>query len=129
MNRFRLIWHRIFARPVITDPMRISTRRIPDGLLLDLEDYFTYVIETIADDDDLIGLFTEVIEDRAVSREHDGWEPERLLVEKLALKVGCEVRVRGEALRRLGERMLSAAPKPSPAAVVQLPRQREAGAA
>ncbi|MDX3714365.1 hypothetical protein PV733_36670 [Streptomyces europaeiscabiei] len=133
MNRVRLYLHRLFRRPVITDPMRIYTRRLPDGLALDLEDYFTYVAETIADDDELLGLLVEIAEDRQNARnhKHDGWEPEKLLVEQLATKVGFEVRVRGEALRKLGERLLSAAPKPKPEAgvVVQLPGQRSAGAA
>jgi hypothetical protein len=133
MNRIRLILHRLFRRPVITDPMRITTRRLADGLALDLEEYCTYVIETIADDEDLLNQLMEVVEDRQNARahRHDGWEPEQLLVENLAAGVGTEVRVRGEALRRLGERLLSAAPKPKPetGAVVRLPGQRQAGAA
>lgn len=129
MNRIRLYLHRLFRRPVITDPMRFYTRRLPDGLALDLEDYFTYVVETIADDDELLGLLLEIVDDRNIAREHDGWEPEKLLVEQLATKVGFEVRVRGEALRKLGERLLSAAPKPEAGVVVQLPGQRSAGAA
>jgi len=133
MNRVRLYLHRLFRRPVITDPMRISTRRIPDGLLLDFEDYFTYVIETIADDEEILALFLEVVEDRGMARErrHDGWEPEKLLMEQLAERVGHEVPFRGKALRLLGERLLSAAPKPKTetGTVVQLPGQRQAGAA
>ena len=129
MNRVRLYLHRLFRRPVITEPMRISTRRLPDGLLLDFEDYFTYVIETIADDEELLALFLEVVEDRSVSRERDGWEPEKLLMEQLAERVGHEVPFRGKALRLLGERLLSAAPKPETGAVVHLPGQRQAGAA
>ncbi|MER5750688.1 hypothetical protein [Streptomyces sp. NPDC002088] len=133
MNRIRLALHRLFRRPVITDPMRISTRRIPDGLLLDFEDYFTYVIETIADDEEILGLFLELVEDRGMARErkHDGWEPEHLLMEQLAERVGHEIPVRGESLRKLGKRMLSAAPKPKPktAAVVSIPAQRRKGGA
>ena len=129
MNRIRLILHRLFRRPVITHPMRISTRVLPDGLLLDFEDYFTYVIETIADDEELLALFLELVEDRGLAREKDGWEPEKLLMEQLAERVGHEVPFRGEALRRLGERLLSAAPKPVAGNVVQLPGQRQAGAA
>jgi hypothetical protein len=81
MNRLRLYLHRLFRRPAITDPMRIYTRRIPDGLMLDFEDYFTYVIETIADDEDMLALFLEIVDDRNNARVHDGWEPERLYVE------------------------------------------------
>lgn len=133
MNRIRLALHRLFRKPVITDPMRISTRRLPDGLLLDFEDYFTYVIETIADDEELLALFLELVEDRGLARErkHDGWEPEQLLMEQLAERVGHEVPVRGESLRKLGERLLSAVPKSKPeqGTVVSIPRQREGGAA
>lgn len=129
MNRIRLALHRLFHRPVITDPMRIPTRRLPDGLLLDFEDYFTYVIETIADDEELLALFLELVEDRGLARDHDGWEPEKLLMEQLAERVGHEIPFRGKALRLLGERLLSAAPVLESAAVVHLPRQREAGAA
>ena len=130
MNRIRLYLHRLFRRPVITDPMRISTRRLPDGLLLDFEDYFTYVIETIADDEELLALFLELVEDRSVSRERDGWEPEKLLMEQLAERVGHEIPFRGKALRLLGERLLSAAPKPKPeGAVVSIPAQRREGGA
>lgn len=131
MNRIRLAIHRLFRRPVITEPMRIPTRPIADGLLLDFEDYFTYVIETIADDEELLALLLELVADRGLARERDGWEPEQLLVEQLAERVGHEIPVRGEALRKLGERLLSAVPKPKPVTgnVVQLPGQRQAGAA
>jgi hypothetical protein len=124
MNRVRLYLHRLFRRPVITDPMRISTRRIPDGLLLDFEDYFTYVIETIADDPELLDLFMEVVEDRSLSRKHDGWEPEQLLMERLAERVGHEVPIRGKSLAALANRLKAACPAPS----VVVPAQREAGA-
>ena len=131
MNRIRLILHRLFRRPVITEPMRISTRHIPDGLLLDFEDYFTYVIETIADDETLLALFLELVEDRGLARGKDGWEPEKLLMEQLAERVGHEVPFRAEALRRLGERLLSAVPKSKPVAgnVVSIPAQRTEGRA
>ncbi|WP_460071136.1 hypothetical protein [Streptomyces sp. YKOK-I1] len=127
MNRLRLYLHRLFRRPVITDPMRIYTRPIPDGMAIGVEDYFTYVIGVLADDPDAYAMFQDIVDDRALSREHDGWEPERLLLEKLAAFVGCEIRVRGESLRLLGERLLSAAPGPSN--VVPIPTQREDGAA
>ena len=131
MNRIRLILHRLFRRPVITEPMRISTRQFPDGLLLDFEDYFTYVIETIADDEELLALFLELVEDRGLARGKDGWEPEKLLMEQLAERVGHEVPFRGEALHRLGKRLLSAVPKAKPVAgnVVSIPAQRTEGRA
>jgi hypothetical protein len=125
VNRIRLVWHRLTRRPVITDPMPIYTRRIPDGLLLDFEDYFTYVVSTIADDEELLGLFLELADDRAQAREHDGWEPEKLLMEQLAERVGHEIPFRGRALAALAARL--AAGVPAPAVVV--PAQREAGAA
>lgn len=109
MNRIRLYLHRIFRRPALTGPMRLYTRRIPTGVLLDLEDYFEHVIATIADDPDAFALFMELVDDRQISREHDGWEPERLLMEKLALAVGYEVPVRGPQLGRLAERLMAGA--------------------
>ena len=131
MNRIRLAIHRLFRRPVITEPMAVYTRPLPDGLALDLEDYFTYVIETIADDETLLAQFLELVDDRSMARGRDGWEPEKLLMEKLVGGVGCEVRVRGEALRKLGERLLSAVPKAKPVAgnVVSIPAQRTEGRA
>jgi len=133
LNRIRLYLHRIFRRPAVTNSMRLYTRRIPDGVLLDLEEYFTHVVHTIADDADAYALFQEVVDDRAVSREHDGWEPEALLMEKLALVVGYEVPVREKSLRRLVAKLSAALPVPKPEAVsgtvVQLPGQRQAGAA
>ncbi|MEU6597924.1 hypothetical protein [Streptomyces flaveolus] len=125
MNRIRLYWHRIFRKAAITEPMRICTRRIPDGLLLDFEDYFAYVVTTIADDPDLLDQFMEMVEDRATARDHDGWEPEQLLVEKLATAVGYEVPLRGKALRQLADRLHAAAPAP----VAAVPAQRRHGGA
>jgi hypothetical protein len=125
MNCIRLVWHRLFRRPVITDPMPIYTRRIPDGLLLDFEDYLIYAVTTIADDPELLALFLELAEDRAVAREHDGWEPEKLLMEQLAERVGHEVPFRGKALAALAARLASGVPAPA----VVIPAQREAGAA
>jgi hypothetical protein len=125
MNRLRLYLHRLFRRPAITDPMRIYTRRIPDGLMLDFEDYFTYVIETIADDEDMLALFLEIVDDRNNARVHDGWEPERLYVEQLAGMVGHEIPFRGKALAALADRLRAGVPTGS----VSIPAQREAGAA
>jgi hypothetical protein len=126
MNRIRLYWHRLFRRPAITDPMPIYTRRIPDGVLIDFEAYFAYVVTTIADDPDLLDQFMEVVEDRGQSRGHDGWEPEQLLLEKLATAVGCEVPIRGKALAALADRLRSGVPAP---AVVIPAQRREGGAA
>lgn len=124
MNRIRLYLHRLFRRPAITDPMRIYTRRIPDGLMLDFEEYFTYVVEQIADNEDMLALFMEIVDDRSVSREHDGWVPERLYVEQLAGMVGHEIPFRGKALAALADRLKAGVPSGS----VSLPAQREAGA-
>jgi hypothetical protein len=125
MNSIRLYLHRLFRRPAITGPMRLYTRRVPDGVFLDLEDYFVHVIETLTDDEEALALLLEIAEDRGTAREHDGWEPEQLLVEKLALIVGYEIPVRGQALARLADRLKAAAPAPA----VRIPGQREAGAA
>jgi len=126
MNGIRLYLHRLFRRPALTGPMRLYTRRVPDGVFLDLEEYFTHVVTTIADDEDALALLLEIAEDRATVREHDGWEPEKLLMERLAEQVGYEVPVRGKALARLAKRLTAAVPA-APVAVV--PAQREAGAA
>lgn len=125
MNRLRLILHRLFRTPATTGPMRLHTRRVPDGVYLDLEEYFIHVIETITDDSDALALLLEIAEDRGVSRGHDGWEPEKLLVERLAEMVGHEIPVRGQALAALTDRLRNAAP--APATVV--PGQRRAGRA
>lgn len=125
MNRLRLYLHRLFRRPALTGPMPIYTRRIPTGVLLDVEEYFTHVIITIADDPELLGMLDDIVTDRAISRTHDGWEPEALLVEKLAGEVGYEVPVRGPALVRLASKLGAACPTPA----VVVPAQREAGAA
>jgi hypothetical protein len=123
MNRIRLYLHRLFRRPTTTGPMRLHTRRVPDGVFLDLEEYFIHVIETLADDPDALDLLMEIVEDRGVSREHDGWEPEKLLMERLAEMVGHEVPVRGAALAALADRLRAAAP------VASIPAQREGRAA
>lgn len=125
MNRIRLAIHRLFRRPAITDPMPIYTRRLPDGLLLDFEDYLTYAVTTIADDAELLALFLELADDRAQAREHDGWEPEKLLMEQLAERVGHEIPFRGKALAALAARLAAGVPAPA----VVIPAQREAGAA
>lgn len=125
MNRIRLAIHRLFRRPAITGPMRLYTRRVPDGVFLDLTDYFDHVIETLADDEEALALLLEIVDDRAMAREHDGWEPERLLVEKLALIVGYEVPVREKALGLLIRKLQAAVPAPA----VAIPAQREGGAA
>ena len=131
MNKIRLAIHRLFRRPAITGPMPFYTRRLADGMALDLEEYFTYVVTSISDDPEARALFDEIVTDRELSREHDGWEPERMHMEKLAMYVGYEVPVRGKALRKLGKRMLSAVPKPKREAgtVVSIPAQRREGGA
>jgi hypothetical protein len=125
VNRLRLILHRLFRRPALTGPMRLYTRRVPDGVYLDLEEYFIHVIETITDDEDALALLLEIAEDRGTSREHDGWEPEKLGMERLAEMVGHEIPVRGAALAALADRLKAAVPAP----VASIPAQREAGAA
>ncbi|MFD8234065.1 hypothetical protein ACFV20_19555 [Streptomyces sp. NPDC059696] len=113
MTRIRLAWRRLISRPNPTKPMPFYTRRLPDGVLIDLEEYFEHVVTTLADDEDAFAMFMELVEDRQMTREHDGWEPERLCMERLALHVGYEVPVRGKALARLAERLRAAAPVPA----------------
>lgn len=126
MNRIRLILHRIFRRPAITGPYRVYVRRIPTGAMLDVSDYLVAMIETIADNSDLMDLLTEIEEDRrnARSHKHDGWEPEQLLVEKLTTALGYELPVYGPAVAALADRLRAVAPAPA----VAIPGQREAGA-
>src|SRR5512134_1329129 len=100
MNRIRLILHRLFRRPAITGPYRVHVRRIPTGVLLDVESYLIAVVETIADNPDLMDLLMEIEEDRRNARnhKHDGWEPEQLLVEKLTAALGFELPLYGPAV-------------------------------
>ena len=126
MNRIRLIIHRLLRRPSITGPMRFHTRRLPDGVLLDLEDYFLHVVTTITDDPEALALLLEIAEDRGLSRGHDGWTPEKLSVERLIELVGHEIPVRGEALARLAARLTAAVPT---APVASIPQQRTEGGA
>lgn len=126
MNRIRLTLHRLFRRPSVTGPMRFHTRRLPDGVLLDLEDYFLHVVTTITDDPDALALLLEIAEDRSISREHDGWTPEKLSMERLVEMVGHEIPVRGQALARLAARLTAAVPA---APAVSLPQQRTEGRA
>jgi thiamine monophosphate kinase len=125
MNRIRLYWHRIFRRPVVTGPYRLYVRRTPAGAMLDVSDYLIAMIETIADNDDLMSLLIEIEEDRRNARKHrhDGWEPEQLLVEQLIAALGYELPLNGPAVGRLADRLRAVAP------VVSIPAQREAGAA
>jgi hypothetical protein len=125
MNRIRLAIHRLFRRPVSTGPVRLYTRRVPDGIFLDLEEYFTRVITTLADDPDALDLLMQIAEDRGQARGHDGWEPEELLVERLADLIGYEVPVRGKQLAALADRLGAAVLRPR----LVIPAQREAGAA
>ncbi|MFI1702013.1 hypothetical protein ACH419_39535 [Streptomyces bobili] len=127
MNRVRLIIHRIFRRPAITGPYRLYVRRIPTGVMLDVEHYLTAVLETLADNPDLLDLLMEMEEDRRDARahKHDGWEPDQMLAEKLGAALGYELPVYGESVAALADRLRALAPAPA----VHIPAQREAGAA
>ncbi|WP_309029029.1 hypothetical protein [Streptomyces alfalfae] len=125
MNRIRLIWHRLFRRPTITGPYRLYIRRTPAGATLDVEHYLDAVLITIADNPDLLDLLLQMAEDRGAAREHDGWEPEQLLAERLKDALGYELPLLGPAVLRLADRLRAVAPAPA----VVVPGQREAGAA
>lgn len=125
MNRFRLYLHRLLRRPAITGPYPVYIRRIPTGVMLDVESYLTAMVVTLADNPGLLNLLDEIATDRAQAKEHDGWEPEQLLVEKLCTALGYELPVYGDAVARLADRLHAAVPAPS----VVIPQQREAGAA
>lgn len=127
MNRIRLYLHRLFRRPAVTGPYRLYVRRIPTGATLDVSDYLIAMIETIADNPDLMDLMSEIEEDRQNARahKHDGWEPEALLVEQLMAALGYELPLYGEAVTRLADRLRAVVPAPA----VAIPGQRSAGAA
>ncbi|MEU0671309.1 hypothetical protein ABZ330_00155 [Streptomyces sp. NPDC006172] len=125
MNRIRLILWRIFRRPAVTGPERIYIRRIPTGVLLDVEHYLTHVLTAIADDEELLALLLEFADERGTKRQHDGHAPEQLLLERLAQAVGYELPVYGEQVTALADRLRALAPVPA----VVIPAQREAGAA
>lgn len=126
MNRIRLILHRLFRRPAITGPYRVYVRRIPTGVLLDVESYLIAMVETIADNPDLLDLVMEIAEDRgnAHARRHDGWEPDALLVENLTAALGYELPLYGPAVAAFADRLKAVAP----AAPLAIPAQREGGA-
>ncbi|MGW6481268.1 hypothetical protein ACWGDS_25805 [Streptomyces sp. NPDC055059] len=126
MNRIRLYLHRIFRRPAVTGPYRLYVRRTPAGAMLDVEHYLTAVLTTLADNPDLLDLLMEMAEDRGEARQHDGWEPEGLLVEKLTTALGYELPLYGPALKRLADELRAVAPA---APVVSIPRQRTEGGA
>ncbi|MFC8515541.1 hypothetical protein [Streptomyces sp. NPDC057257] len=125
MNRIRLYWHRIFRRPAVTGPQRIYVRQLPTGALLDVEHYLTGVLTSIANDEELLALLLEIADDRAQAGGHDGWAPDRLLMEQLVDAVGYELPVYGAEVESLAKRLLHAAPRGS----VFIPAQREGGAA
>jgi hypothetical protein len=130
MNRLRLYLHRLFRRPAITGPYRVYIRRIPTGALLDVESYLTATLTTLADNPDLLDLLMEIAEDRGQAREHDGWEPEELLVEKLTAALGYELPVYGRGVMRLAYRLRRCTPLPvSSPSRVSIPAQRVEGGA
>lgn len=124
MNRIRLILWRIFRRPVVTGPERIYVRRIPTGVLLDVEHYLTRVLTTIADDEELLALLLEYSAGRE-PQGHDGHAPERLLLEQLVRAVGYELPVYGDKVTALADRLRALAPVQP----LIIPAQREGGAA
>lgn len=128
MNRIRLILHRLVRRPAVTGPTRIYVRRIPTGVMLDVEHYLVEVINTLADNPDLMDLLAEIEQDRQDARthRHDGWQPEQLLVERLTAALGYEVPVHGDAVAALADRLRAAAPA---APVASIPAQRREGGA
>ncbi|MET7321469.1 hypothetical protein [Streptomyces sp. NPDC005549] len=128
MNRLRLYLHRIFRRPAVTGPTRIYVRRIPTGVMLDVEHYLVEVINTLADNPDLLDMLAEIEEDRnnARAHRHDGWAPEHLLVERLTGLLGFEIPVYGDAVAALADRLRAAAPA---APVLSIPAQRREGGA
>lgn len=125
MNRLRLILHRLLRRPAVTGPSRIYVRRIPTGVMLDLEHPLAQALTAIADDEELLAMLLEFSAARAEQREHDGHAPEGLLLEQILSAVGYEVPVYGERVAELADRLRALAPASS----VWLPEQRREGGA
>ncbi|MFB8772152.1 hypothetical protein [Streptomyces broussonetiae] len=125
MNRIRLYWRRIFRRPVITGPYRLYVRPTPTGAMLDVEHYLVAVLETLADNPDLLELLDRMSVDREQARGHDGWEPEGLLPEQLVTALGHELPLYGGELVALADRLQACAPEQ----LVWLPEQRREGGA
>ncbi|MYU22902.1 hypothetical protein GTY84_13970 [Streptomyces sp. SID8352] len=125
MTRIRLVFHRLFRRPAVTGPYPIYIRRLPTGAVLDMEDYLTAMLTTLADNADLLDLLDEMARDRAEARAHDGWEPEGLYVEQLLAALGYEIPVYGDRVVGLAERLLAVAPARAEGA----PARSAAGAA
>lgn len=128
MNRIRLILHRLFRRPAVTGPTRVYVRDIPTGVLLDVEHYLIEVINTLADNPDLLDMLAEIEQDRETARQHrhDGWRPEQLLVERLTGLLGYEIPVYGDQVAALANRLRTAAPA---GPVASIPAQRREGGA
>lgn len=125
MNRIRLYWHRLTRRPAVTSPHAVYIRRIPAGAMLDVEDYLIRTLQTLADNPDLMAMLDEIASDRRMSRSHDRWEPDELLVEQLTAALGYELPLYGDTVARLADRLRAVAPAPA----VVIPAQREGGAA
>ncbi|NEY33036.1 hypothetical protein GTU99_12680 [Streptomyces sp. PRKS01-65] len=128
MNRLRLTLHRLFRRPAVTGPKRIYLRRIPTGVMLDLEHTITDAITAIADDEELLALLLEYAAERAEPRPYDGHAPERLLLERIVETVGYEVPLYGDRVTELADRLRALAPERPAVAPVSASR-REGGAA
>lgn len=128
MNRIRLIIHRLFRRPIVAAPARIYARRIPTGVMLDLEHPLARTLTAIADDEDLLALLLDYAADRAAAAAagHDGHAPERLLLEQIIGAVGYQYPVYGQQVAMLADRLHALAPVVSPAVAAQ---RREGGAA
>ncbi|MEV6833565.1 hypothetical protein AB0N17_03380 [Streptomyces sp. NPDC051133] len=108
--KLRLNLHRLFRRPAVTGPYRIYVSATPTGVRLDVEHYLIAMIQTIADNADLMDLLVEIEDDRrtAKAHRHDGWEPDELLVERLTAALGYELPVHGRELTALADRLRAA---------------------
>ncbi|WP_432164918.1 hypothetical protein [Streptomyces sp. bgisy031] len=126
MNRIRLYLHRLFRRPAVTGPYRLYVRPVPAGAMLDVEHYLDAMLVTLADNPDLLDLLLQVADDRGQAREHDGWEPEGLLVERLKDALGFVIPLYGPAAKRLSDQLRAHAPV---VPVTLIPRQRREGGA
>jgi hypothetical protein len=124
--KLRLNLHRLFRRPTVTGPYRIYVRSTPAGAMLDVEHYLIAMVQTLADNEDLLDLLHEIAEDRAQARGHKGWEPEELLVERLTTALGYELPVHGTELTRLATQLRAAAWATDG---LRLPAQRREGGA
>lgn len=125
MKHVRRAFARILRRPApaVSGPYRLYIRRTPTGCVLDVEHFLVGVITALADDPEHLDALLEIADDRGSAREYDGYQPERLLVERLVGELGYEIPLYGSEVAALADRLRAVAP------VAPIPQQRAEGGA